>query len=393
MRRTSRDIRTANRYGILRQAIASSPVSRPLLARATGLSLATVATLVGELLDRGMLVEAGYEDSGGGRPRGLLAVNPRGGALVGVDLTGSAVRVEVVDLALRVLARSREERRRDDGDPARVVGEIVRALRAATDRAGDVRVLGAGLGVPRTLDPAGDRHGVPLLARLGEHVPYRLYLDSPLRACVVAELWFGAARGREDAVVISLGTDVGAGLVLGGTPHRGLSGDAGGWGHTTLEPHGRPCSCGRRGCLEAYVGAPGILRTLRELTGDTAADGAGDADATAVPALAAACRAGDPAALGAVRRTADLLGAGIADLVHLLDPEIVVLTGRVARALGPALLEPLRPAVARHLLPRARPGAQIVLSPLATNPVSLGAATLALEGVLAGAPATGRRRP
>ncbi|MGK5533539.1 ROK family protein [Streptomyces sp. URMC 129] len=402
MRGTSRDIRTANRYRLVRQAMAESPVSRPRLAAATGLSLATVATLVGELLDHGMLVDAGFEDSGGGRPRGLLAVNPRGGALIGVDVAETHVRVEVVDLALRVLARAHEELRHGEHQPARVAGRIAAAVRAAAARAAaGQRVLGAGISVPGMVDREGGVsvfaadwgwHDVPLLGLLAERVPYRLYLDTPPRACLVAELWFGAARGRDDAVVVSLGTGVGAGLALGGTPHRGASNGAGEWGHTALVLDGRPCQCGRRGCVESYVGAPGIMRNLRETSPDSPLLCPGDQAAT-IARLAQGCDEGDPVAAQVLRSTAGYLGAALADLVNLLNPEVIVLTGWVARRLGPRLLELAREAVARHALRRPLAATEIVLSSLPADPVCLGAATFALEGTLAalGRPGAGVR--
>ncbi|WP_059006379.1 ROK family protein [Streptomyces specialis] len=401
MKGSSRDIRTANRYRLVRQAIAESPVSRPRLAAATGLSLATVATLVGELLDQGMLIDAGFEDSGGGRPRGLLAVNPRGGALIGVEVAETHVHVEVVDLALRVLARAHEELRRGDHEPPRVAGRIAAAVSAAASRAAaEPRVLGAGISVPGMVDREGavsvfaadwGWHDVPLLGLLSERVPYRLYLDTPLRACLVAELWFGAARGRDDAVVVSLGSGVGAGLALGGTPYRGVSNSAGEWGHTTLVLDGRPCHCGRRGCVESYVGAPGIMRNLRETSPDSPMLAPGDQAAT-VARLARGYVEGDPVARQVLRTTAGYLGAALADLVNLLNPEIIVLTGWVARRLGPPLLELAREALARYALRGPLAATELVLSPLPANPVSLGAATFALEGALAslGRPGTAR---
>ncbi|MDT0347104.1 ROK family protein [Streptomyces litchfieldiae] len=390
MRRTSRDIRTANRYRVLRQAIAESPASRPRLAAATGLSLATVATLVGELIDQGMLVDAGFEDSGGGRPRGLLAVNPRGGALIGVDVAETYVHVEVVDLALSVLGHAHEELRPGDHEPAALVRRIAGAVRAAADRAAAGPVLGAGITMPGMVDREGgvsvfaanwDWHGVPLLDLLAEQVPYRLYLDNPMRACLIAELWFGAARGRDDVLVVNLGTGVGTGIALGGTMHRGVSNSAGEWGHTLLVLDGRPCHCGRRGCVESYIGAPGIMRSLREISPDSPMLAADDQTAT-LARLARALDEDDPVAARTLRTTAGHLGAALADLVNLLDPEIIVLTGWVARQLGGPLLEQAREAVTRHALRRPLESTEIVLSPIQVNPVSLGAATFALEGAL-----------
>jgi predicted NBD/HSP70 family sugar kinase len=403
VKRTSRDIRTANRYEVLRRIIAGSPASRQELAAATGLSLATVATLVGELLDLRVITEVGFEDSAGGRPRGLVAVDASGGALIGVDIAETYVHVELFDLALNVLARADEEMRPGASPPEEVVGRVAAAVRSVVAQAGveAARVLGVGVSVPGQVDRATgvaeyaanrNWHDVPLLDLLAEHLAYPLYLDNPLRACTVAELWFGAARGRGDAVVVNLGTGVGAGLALGGGLHRGVSNSAGEWGHTTLVLDGRLCRCGDHGCVETYVGAPGIMRTLRELAPESPLLHPEDQTAT-IDALARGAAASDPVALKVLGDTARYLGAGISDLVNLLNPEVVVLSSWVASRLGEPLLEEVRRAVARHALRRPLAATEIVLSPIPTDPVSLGAATFALEGALRPAGQRGARPP
>ncbi|WP_225825221.1 ROK family transcriptional regulator [Streptomyces naphthomycinicus] len=392
MKRTSRDIRTANRYEVLRQIIAESPTSRQELAAATGLSLATVATLVGELLDLRVITEVGFEDSAGGRPRGLIAVNASGGALIGVDIAETYVHAELFDLALNVLARADEAVRPGESRPEQVVGHVAAAVGSVIDRAGveAARVLGVGVSMPGQVDrdtgvaeyaPNWNWHDVPLLDLLAEHLAHPLYLDNPLRACTVAELWFGAARGRGDAVVVNLGTGVGAGLALGGGLHRGVSNSAGEWGHTTLVLDGRLCHCGNHGCVETYVGAPGIMRNLRELSPRSTLLHPEDQTAT-IDALARATAENDPVALEVLRDTARYLGAGISDLINLLNPEVVVLSSWVASRLGEPLLAEVRRAVAGHALRRPLAATEIVLSPIPTDPVSLGAATFALEGAL-----------
>ncbi|WP_175409874.1 ROK family transcriptional regulator [Streptomyces sp. TRM64462] len=398
MKRTSRDIRTANRYDVLRRIIARSPASRQEVAAATGLSLATVANLVGELLDLGMLTEVGFEESAGGRPRGLVAVDPSGGALIGVDVAETYVHVELFDLALHVVARAEQEVRPAENRPEQVVAHIADAVRSVVAQSGvpGDRVLGVGVSMPGQVDREGgvsvyapnwDWHDVPLLGLLAEHVPYPLHLDNPLRACTVAELWFGAARGRENVVVVNLGTGVGAGLALGGALHRGITNSAGEWGHTTLVLDGRPCHCGNRGCVETYVGAPGIMRNIGELHPGSPLLHPDDQTAT-IAALADAVAAGDPAALDVLRETARHLGAAVADLVNLLNPEMIVLSSWVAARLGEPLVAAVREQVARRALARPLGAVEIVLSPIPTDPVSLGAATFALKGAL---DAVGRR--
>ncbi|WP_329269399.1 ROK family transcriptional regulator [Streptomyces sp. NBC_01451] len=392
MKRTSRDIRTANRYEVLRQIIAESPTSRQELAAATGLSLATVATLVGELIDLRMLTEVGFEDSAGGRPRGLVAVNTAGGALIGVDIAETYVRVELFDLGLNVLARAAEHMRPGESRPEQVVGHVITAVGSVVAQAGieGARVLGVGVSVPGQVDrvtgvaeyaPNWDWHDVPLLDLLTEHIAYPLHLDNPLRACAVAELWFGAVRGHANAVVVNLGTGVGAGLVIGGAVHRGVSNSAGEWGHTTLVLDGRPCHCGNHGCVETYVGAPGIMLNLAELDPGGTLLHPDDQTAT-VDALARGVAAGDPVAVRVIRDMARYLGASISDLVNLLNPEIVVLSSWVAATLGEPLVAEVREAVARHALKRPLAATEIVLSPIPGDPVCLGAATFALEGAL-----------
>jgi predicted NBD/HSP70 family sugar kinase len=396
---TSRDIRVANRFEVMRVVIARSPVSRQRIAAETGLSIATVGTVVGELLAAGLLLEVGFEDSAG-RPRALMAVDHAGGVLLGVDVAETYVRVDLFDAALTFLDGVEEALSPEENRPEQVVGHIVSGVRTVLGRAGSPaqRVLGAGITVPGQVDHRGgvsvfapnwDWHDISfgelLTARLG--VP--AHLDNPLRAAIVAELWFGAGRRREDVVVLNLGTGVGAGLAFRGTLYRGATNSAGEWGHTTLVLDGRPCHCGSRGCVETYVGAPGIVQHLRELDPDSPMLHVNDQTAT-IDALARGIGAGDPIAQKVVAETARYLGAAVANLINLLNPEAIVLSSWVATRLGEPLLAEVRAVVARHALGRPFAATEIALSTLPGDSVSLGAATLALERFLSDMAATRR---
>ncbi|MEV4727888.1 ROK family protein [Micromonospora humida] len=389
MARTSRDIRSANRLTVVQQVVAAGTTSRQRLAVDTGLSLGTVATLVAELTDLGLLTEAGQEDSGGGRPRGLVAADPHGGLLVGVDVAETYVHVDLFDTTLTRLTGAEEALRPLERRPHQVVRHIVSGIGTVLAGTG-ARVLGVGVSVPGQVDREGgvsvfapnwNWHDVPLRDLLADHLPLPLHLDNPLRAAMLAELWAGAARGRDDVAVINLGTGVGAGLAFGGTLYRGSSNSAGEWGHTTLVLDGRLCRCGSRGCVEAYVGAPGIMQTLRDLAPTSPLLHPEDQTAT-LDALAAALAADDPTAAKVVAETARYLGVAVADLVNLLNPEVIVLSSWVADRLGDRLRDEVRAVVAQHALRRPLAATGIVRSPIAGNPVSLGAATLALEGFL-----------
>ncbi|MET9600854.1 ROK family protein [Streptomyces sp. NPDC006459] len=390
-KRTAQDIRRRNRFDALRCVFAASgPVSRQEVAAATGLSFATVANLVAELLEAGVLREAGHEDSKGGRPRARLAVNAERGALVGIDVAETSVQVELFDLALTVRRSVRLPLPQTDVRPDDVVDAIVTGVEGLSDAAGTPpRILGAGVSIPGLVEREGgvsvfspywSWRDVPLRSLLAERLPMPLYLDNPLKAGTVAEMWFGAGREVDDLLVLTLRAGVGAGIAVDGALYRGATNSAGEWGHTCLVRDGRECRCGRRGCVEAYVSTRGIARTVRELDAESPLL---DPDEDAVVSnVARAAAEGDAVATETVARTARHLGEAAADLLNLFNPQALVLGGRVADRLGEPLLRQTRDVIAAHALPATLQALTFRLSTVPDNPVSLGAATFALEGFL-----------
>ncbi|MET9609607.1 ROK family transcriptional regulator [Streptomyces sp. NPDC006512] len=391
-KRTAQDIRRRNRFDALRCVFAApGPVSRQEIAAATGLSFATVANLVAELLEAGVLLEAGHEDSKGGRPRARLAVNADRGALIGIDVAETSVQVELFDLALTVLRSVRLPLPRADVRPDEVVETIVAAVEGLWDTAEGrpPHVLGAGVSVPGLVEREGgvsvfspywSWRDVPLRALLAERLDMPLYLDNPLKAGTVAEMWFGAGREVDDLVVVTLRAGVGAGIAVDGALYRGATNSAGEWGHTCLIRDGRECRCGRQGCVEAYVSTSGIVRTVRELDEDSPLLDADEAGV--VTSVARAAAEGDAVACEAVARTARYLGMAAADLLNLFNPQTLVLGGWVADRLGEPLLRQTRDVIAAHALPATLEALTLRLSTVPDNPVTLGAATFALEGFL-----------
>ncbi|MFJ4862280.1 ROK family protein [Streptomyces sp. NPDC088748] len=390
-KRTAQDIRRRNRFDALRCVFAASgPVSRQEVAAATGLSFATVANLVAELLEAGVLREAGHEDSKGGRPRARLAVNAERGALVGIDVAETSVQVELFDLALKVLRSVRLPLPQTGVRPDDVVDAIVTGVEGLTDAAGaPPRILGAGVSIPGLVEredgvsvfsPYWSWRDVPLRSLLAERLPMPLYLDNPLKAGTVAEMWFGAGREVDDLLVLTLRAGVGAGIAVDGALYRGATNSAGEWGHTCLVRDGRECRCGRRGCVEAYVSTRGIARTVWELDAESPLL---DPDEDAVVSnVARAAAEGDAVATETVARTARHLGEAAADLLNLFNPQALVLGGLVADRLGEPLLRQTRDVIAAHALPATLQALTFRLSTVPDNPVSLGAATFALEGFL-----------
>ncbi|MBB4780990.1 putative NBD/HSP70 family sugar kinase [Streptomyces rapamycinicus] len=405
-RRTVRDLRRGNRSTLLRQLYFRGPVSRQELGALTGLSSGSVSNVVGELLADELVEEAGSVESDGGRPRTLLRVAPGGGHLIGVDVGETHVRVELFDLSLTELARWEHPLTPGglERDPEPVVGHILTGLGAVVDKSGASpdAVIGVGVGVPGVVEqgdeilvhgPTAGRDAVPLerLLRTGTDLP--LFIDNGATAQGQAEMWFGAGRGADNAVIALIGSGVGAAIVTAGVPYRGATSSAGEWGHTVVQVGGRACRCGAVGCLEAYVGAQAVLDRYGQGArgagaggagggGKDGADGAGEDQQAAFAAIVGA--AGSEArAREVLEETAAYLGAGIADLINLFNPERIILGGWAGLLLGGRVLPRIRAATASYALHRPYAQTEIGLAELGPDAVALGAATLPLAHFLA----------
>lgn len=358
VRLTSRDIRSESRLVVMRALLAAGESTRNELAEATGLSLGTVSTIVQDLLKYGIITESRQLSSGIGRPTTGLRLNADRGRVVGFYLEDRYLEATVFDAALGELttveAVSDESVVEADGVIDWITGTLDTALERAQAKREDV--IGVGIllsgGMQRPVKAATAPDGIWLhLDRLRDSLGLPVVVDNPLKAIATAELWLGAGRRVANAVTVSLGFGVGAGIIQDGAVVRGATNAAGEWGHSLLSFEGRECQCGRMGCVEAYVGVPGIRRTLAETAPDhplaaEPEDAEGPEGFDLIAALADAARAGDPAALATIARSAHYLGAALADLVAILNPEVIALTGWAA---WPTWREHVAPIVRRRV--------------------------------------------
>ncbi|MFD1148518.1 ROK family transcriptional regulator [Saccharothrix hoggarensis] len=394
-RTTVRDLRRQNRSTLLSTLFFDGPLSRHELSRLSGLSAATVSNVTGELVDDGLVVEAGSVDSDGGRPRVLLRVNPAFGHVVGVDVGETGIKVELFDLSLAQLAAF--DHALSPSSPADVAALIASSVRDVVAAAGvpGSTVLGVGIGVPGTVEQVptvdGTGHAVVHAPTIGwDGVPltelitsasgdaWPLYVENGAKTQGQAEMWFGAGRGARHVVVALIGSGVGAAVVTDGGVYRGATSSAGEWGHTTIVYGGRPCRCGALGCLEAYVGAEGILDRYRKARGR---DLTGADEQSSVDALIAAAPRSKTAAR-VLEETAGYLGAGIANLVNLFNPERIVLGGWAGLALGAHQLDRIVAATRAHALRHPYEQISIELGRLGPDAVAVGAATLPVAALL-----------
>lgn len=391
--RSAREIRNDSRFAVLRQLLSSGTATRQELAVATTLSTATVANVVTELQDAG-LVHVVSKGASVGRPSSRLAINDEPLRLVGVDVAETYVTAAVYSLSLEHL--SEHTVHLDDGEnqPADVVAQVVQAVHLALGHAGVTpeQVGGIGVSVPgqvvpdtgvSVFAPNWDWHEVSLrdLLEPALGLGVRAHIDNPLKAVAVAELWLGNGAATDTIVVVNLGTGIGAGIAVAGRLMRGTSNNAGEWGHSTLMQGGRACRCGRQGCVEAYVGVPGMQLTLAEIRPGHAA--AHLPQEEFIETLVAGLRAGDPTMTEVLDRTCASLAAGLGNIVNILNPDRIMLCGWMFRALK----DWVTPRIADLLTSNALQSSLDVVSvqplDIGSDPVTAGMAIFALEDVLA----------
>jgi len=281
--------------------------------------------------------------------------------VVGIDVGGTNLVVgTVAEDGSELLGLVSEPTFSEQGADA-VVARIVKLAQASMAEARGKEIAGIGIGSPGPLDtktgvvlltPNLGWTNMPLRDRIGDALGLPATLDNDANCAIFGEWWRGAARGARHVVGLTIGTGIGGGIVLDGDIYHGVSDIAGELGHMSIDSNGRRCKCGNYGCLEAYASGPAIAsRAIEGVAAgyDTALPKYVNGDLTKITAQVVyeAAHDGDAFALEVVRDTATFLGAGVANIVNIFNPEVVVICGGVTLA-GAKLFVPLRSEVRRR---------------------------------------------
>lgn len=308
---------------------------------------------------------------------------------VGVDLGGTNTRAGLVTGGGEIVGRARCPTRLDLGSDAVVQG-IADCVRGAISD-GDVdpsEVGSVGVGSPGPLNPETGviispenlpcLRGVPLKAQLEAELGRTVLVDNDANLAAYGEQWMGAGRGVEHFLCVTLGTGIGGGWVADGKLMRGFNGNAAEIGHISLDLNGPRCPCGNHGCFELYASATAMVRRTRERLSRERPETALEPDGLTTETISKAAEAGDAFAAEMFEETGFLLGAGLVNLVNVMNVEMIALAGGMARA-GERLLEPAR----RTFLERGTVGVKefvrIVPAALGDDAGILGAARLARD--------------
>ena len=355
---------------------ARGPMSRANLARYAGVAPSTISGVVQDLVEAGLVVASPNKGEAGqpGRPGLSLTLNPRLGAVAGVEFCFDELRVLLFDLAHNVIGTAECELPHGHSSDTALAaaGRLLAEALAAAGLSRDA-LIAVGVSVPGPVSRRPDTvkpsailpgwHGVTgdeIAAALGVAVS----IDNDSNLAALGEHAWGAGRGCDDSVTLKFHYGIGCGLFVNGTLVRG-SGGAGEIGHIAVDERGPLCRCGKRGCLETYAAIPAITDALRPQHGKLT-----------LSQLMRLLAVRDPGAVRVVGDAAELIGMHLATVCNLLAPRRVIVTGPMAQA-GDLVLDPIRTAIRRHIAPNAIP--EIVLGSLGKRNTALGAIALALD--------------
>jgi len=366
-------------------------ISRAAIAQRASLSRSTVSEVVSEILPTGLVSEVGLGKSRGGRRPVLLEFQDDACVILGVEMGASHVAVALTDLRANVLVwEVREHPVRTDPEGTRaLIAELAEACLGNGAREGRP-LVGIGVALPCPFDPAHPEQLSSIVlpawkGRLGlddlsERFGVPVMVDNDANLGALAEHWWGAGRGVDDFAYIKLATGIGSGHIIGGDIYRGATGVAGEIGHTAIDPGGKPCICGLRGCLVTMIGTPALLERAEELL-KKRPDSALAGRRFDIRDLEEAALNGDQVALQVAQEAAGHLGIVVAGLLNLMNPSMVVVGGDLV-GLGELLLVPLRETARSRTLVSSVKAAEIKASELGPRSVAIGAATLVLKAAL-----------
>lgn len=371
-------VKKLNKSIVLELLQKQSPISRASLAKLTGLTKATVSTLVAELMEENLLYEIGTGESSGGRKPVMLVFRQDAGYAIGVDLGVNYIHAVLTDLKGEIVKEVRHGLKVSTSQES-VLGELKRHLRALIAAAPEspYGIVGIGIGVPGITDHQGSVlfapnlgwRNVPLQRMLEEEFKMPVTIDNEANAGAVGEKEFGTGRGVSNLIYISIGIGIGTGIILKNELYRGTSGYSGEMGHISIQADGKPCRCGNIGCWELYASENALLEEAAHLLPD---------DRRELEELVALAEAGSPEAAALFERAGYYLGVGITNIINIFNPELIIIGNRFSdaeRFLG----ESVRKVIYTRSLPYHREKLRLEFAGLGSRSSVAGASSFAVS--------------
>ncbi len=375
--------------------------SRLELARQTHLSPASITTIVQRLMMKGLVVESEPARSQLGRRPVPLEIRRDAAYLIGVDIGSFYLRIVITDINGNIVYKYQTQTEMLEGRK-KVLEKTFHSIHASIRESGISQGAIRGIGIAHSgvIDSdAGLVLSYPRPGQMAEwkNIPLRkifqdefkipCLLEDSVRTTATAEKCFGLGRDFKNFIYIDVGMGIGAGIFIDGKLYRGAGGSAGEFGHITVDENGPLCSCGNNGCLETVASCAAIIqgvRTAMEQGIDSKIRdfAAGDLDRVSIELIAQAANENDSLAFRVLQKSASYIAIGLADLVNLLNPKVMIFGGALFRAVPQLLADPLRRIIKQRSLQKSANEVQLLVSTLGGEAGALGASRLIAQNIL-----------
>lgn len=372
-------MKSMNKSIILNKIRKDGPISRAQIARETNLTPPTVSSNVKELLEQKIVEERDVGESQGGRKPTMLVINDQAFCIIGVDAGPENIKCIVSDLAGKILKRS-EIKLELPVDNTQFIDALKKGISMCLDGIpkSENEVIGIGIAMHGVVDvekgmslyaPNLGLSDIPIKEELEKAFGLEVKVENDARAMALGEFWFGNHGDVKSMLAVNIGRGVGAGLIIDGKLYHGSSDIAGEIGHMTIDLHGEICECGNRGCLQTFVTGPAIARKVKAqanpLTAETIYELAVGGNEDYANILAESGRA---------------MGIGLTNLIHIINPEKIVLGGGVSKA-EKFLLPAIRETIEKSALTASASRTRVEVTKLGDDATLIGAITLLLVDV------------
>lgn len=375
-------LRELNIMTTLRLIQEKNLISRVALADSLGLNRSTITAIVNELLHQQLVKEVGIGASKGGRPPTLLQFNSDAAYTVCIEWSSDYVKLFITNLNGDIFF-SRSLITTTIRNPNDQIRQVIQIISEAYEQLPQkhLGLLGIGIIVPGIVENGVvnsyslDWESVPLVSFFSEKFDCPIVVNNEANAGLIAEFYFGSAKGEQNVCYIRVGKSLSASMILNGQIFQGNEGFAGRIGHNTIDVNGRKCTCRNRGCWEAYVSERALVQRYSE-----GSDKKGGLEEVSLDSIIAAANKSDPHAIIAIHECAEYLALGIANIVNLLNPKLVVIgnaLGNIEHLMIPSFDAMLK----QKALPFLRRNVQILFSTVNERTITLGATAIVLDAI------------
>ena len=356
------------------------------------MSTPTITRAIDELITSEFLAEEGIGNSSGGRRPNLYGLNPPARYVLGVDISRYHIRLGLFNFANQPVV---EIKVIDEG--LEVSKDFMKSLKDAVNdfikESGidKTKLMGIGIALPGLIDlHTGISYSYlqdekPATIQFENFFDYPVFVENDTKVMALGEQAFGLAQGKQNVLCLNIGSGIGLGMILNGKLYKGNSGFSGEFGHIQVDPDGQLCYCGKIGCLETLASGTTMIKRARKEIGDGATTVirtmvGGDLNKITIETVLSAAQRGDQFAIGLLANIGEHLGRGIAVLIHLFNPELIIIGGELTKAEN-YIVDPIQQNLNKYTIAKIRRDAQIVTSTLGQNAGLMGTVAMVMNKV------------